>query len=66
MKEVETIGGAKKRMIDSGEPDKVRTIKKALDPHLILNPGKLFTADGNELELLDKTEEDFHELGTSI
>ena len=58
-KKLETIGGAKKRRIDSGEPDRVRTIKKALDLHLILSPGKLFTADGNELELLDKTEEDF-------
>ncbi len=58
-KKLETIGGAKKRRIDSGEPDRVRTIKKALDPQLILNQGKIFTADGNEMNLLNKTEEDF-------
>ncbi len=46
-------------MIDSGELDVILAIKTERDPHLILNQGKIFTADGNEMELLNKTEEDF-------
>ena len=59
LKEVETIVDAKKLMIDSGELDVILAIKTERDPHLILNQGKIFTADGNEMELLNKTEEDF-------
>jgi len=37
----------------------IPAIKTELDPQLILNQGKIFTADGNEMKLLNKTEEDF-------
>jgi len=44
--------------IDFEKLDMTRTIKKVLDPNLIWNQGKIFTADGNGMEFF-KTREDF-------